>query len=118
MAWGEDCKRFNVVNADGEFLCPACGWPGYFDGSSYGVAGSHIATGICPCCTFEPGFDDDLGASSAALSTVKASIKDFRKRWIISGMRWAGRQPTPTAPRDWDPKAQLARLFVIAPDLA
>jgi len=44
----EDATSFNLRSPDGEYLCPACGFQRYFDGSSCDENGPQIATGIRP----------------------------------------------------------------------
>ena len=59
---GRFALPFEALNIRGEdgFLCPVCGWPGTFSGDSYDPRlGGLIGTGICACCHFEPGYDDD-----------------------------------------------------------
>ena len=75
--------------------CPVCGWPEleHPPRSEDGAA----SFAICPCCRFEPGFDDD----SEGLSYEQA-----RARWIAGGMKWwSTSRPAPTG---WDAARQLA----------
>ena len=112
-----DPLRFNARDESGQYLCPACGLAGYFEGYSFDKRGGVIATGICPCCFYEPGFDDDTGASAGAKETVLESILDYRRRWIEAGMPWLGEperfEPLPA----WNPARQLEHLFVVEPAL-
>jgi hypothetical protein len=108
--------NFNVSQTVGKFLCPSCGLPGYFDGTSYDSNMPLVGTGICPCCFFEPGFDDD--ASADAKPTVLASILHYRAKWIALRMPWRGNDDYwLTKPVDWDPVGQLDALYVAEPGL-
>ena len=52
-----------LVEYESAFLCPVCGYDGTFKGNHYADnEGGCIATGICSCCFFEPGFDDNPAA--------------------------------------------------------
>ncbi len=93
-------------------LCPSCGLPGYFTTQSWDTHGRGvIAYGICPCCFYEPGFDDDPAASADAQPTVRASVLHYREKWIARGMPWCGNDDYwLTKPADWNPADQLAAL--------
>lgn len=78
--------------------CPACGW---FEAGINQGPGSF---GICPSCFFQPGFDDDPGASALA-DTPTA----WRAWWIVDGMPW--RSVGYPQPAGWDPIAQLVRYL-------
>jgi hypothetical protein len=68
------------IQSEGSFLCPVCGWSGTFTGHSYELNfGGCAGTGICACCHFEPGFDDDPGASKDAKPTIMESIRYYRR---------------------------------------
>ena len=108
----ENGRQFNIRDEDGRNLCPACGFPGYFDERSYGNRGGVIATGICPCCQWEPGFDDSPTASGAP-ATILEALRQFRRRWPSDGLTWSG-QPD-QMPSEWDGRAQLDHLFRVAP---
>jgi hypothetical protein len=110
-----DCTCFNVQTVRGTFLCPACGFGGAFDGSQFETRGGIIGRGICPCCFYEPGFDDDPMASADAQPTVLLSIASYRANWIAAGMPW--RATMTPAPVDWRPETQLATLAEVAPFL-
>ena len=110
-----DHRQFNIRNDAGQVLCPVCGWPGYFRGSSYDERGGLIATGICPSCLFEPGFDDDPGASREAEQTVPASILKYRADWVADGTPWRGRSGV-GIPANWDARIQLGQLIDVAPE--
>jgi len=108
---------FIIPSEDG-FLCPVCGLAGYFRGDHFDdIEGGCIATGICPCCSYEPGFDDNPMASKNAKSTIAESIAFYRRGWIEAGRPWRGGDQT-VAPASWSADEQLARLFRIAPFLA
>lgn len=93
-------------------LCPACGyelaepaWPGEL-----------ASFQVCPSCGMEFGFDDGRGASGEFdhLHTgddplFRATVYAlWRDRWVRGGCEWW--RTSERRPRDWDPKAQLARL--------
>lgn len=109
-----DARRFNVRDPEGRLLCPACGWPGYAGEPPYSERGGLPGLAICPCCLWEPGFDDDVHASAAARGTILESLRAYRARW--AGLPpWEGRDSE--RPSGWDGEAQLARLFEAAPHL-
>lgn len=90
----------------------------YFHGNHFGdEEGGVIGTGICPCCFYEPGFDDNPAASAEANDKLLDSILSYRKAWIEQGMPWRG-APKAERPTDWEPALQLARLYKAAPFLA
>ena len=107
-----DAHQYNIRDDDGGYLCPSCGFPGYFEGPSYDERGGIIASGICPCCGWEPGFDDDPAASGAP-DTILESLRQYRQGWMSRLPAWSGKMMV--IPFDWDGRAQLARLFEIAP---
>jgi hypothetical protein len=105
----------SIQDKSGHFLCPVCGHGGTFGAHSFDERGGVIGSGICPCCLFEPGFDDDQGASAKAKATALQSIKHYRAEWIGEGMPWrSGRVPQPAG---WGGPGQLANLLKIAPAL-
>jgi hypothetical protein len=109
-----DHRLFNVFDdRSGRHLCPACGWPGTFTGRSYSARSGLIGSGICCCCYFEPGFDDELGSSPDAKPTVEASILAYRTAWVEEGMPW--RCNIHNRPADWSPTEQLDRLLELLP---
>jgi hypothetical protein len=109
-----DHRRFNVFDSQSaRYLCPACGWPETFTGHSYQVRGGLIGSGICCCCYFEPGFDDDPRASDEAQETVVASILGYRETWVAQGMPW--RCDIHERPDGWSPTEQLDRLLKLLP---
>lgn len=95
-----------------EHLCPSCGFPGYFEGSSYDQRGGIIATGICPGCGWEPGFDD-VPAASGTPDTILKSLRQYRQGWTSRLPAWSGKMMD--IPLDGDGRAQRARLFAVAP---
>jgi hypothetical protein len=123
--------NFEWRRLEGAFRCPVCGLPGYFGEDSFDELGGVIATGICPCCFFEPGFDDNPAASGTPEPTVLGSILACRRGWIEDGMPWRRgtrderiatgvydeRRTSDDAPKDWSPTKQLETLFRLAPDL-
>ena len=107
---------FIILSPEG-YLCPVCGWAGTSRGGHFqDDEGGCIATGICACCAYEPGFDDNPLASKDAKSTIAASIASYRRAWIDRGSPWLGRDATPV-PVNWTADDQLARLFRLAPFL-
>ena len=103
--------QYNIRDEDGRYLCPCCGFPGYFEGSSYDERGGVIGTGICPCRCWEPGFDDDPAASGAP-ETILEALRQHRLGWSSRLPAWSGKMMV--APLHWDGRAQLARLFEVA----
>ena len=116
----------------GQYLCPVCGLPGYFDERAFDDEGGCIAEGICPCCFFEPGYNDDPGASADAKPTVLETVLCCRERWIADGMPWrrgtreermaigvySEERASDDAPDNWAPQEQLEHLLRIAPELS
>jgi hypothetical protein len=106
-----------IIKSGEAYLCPACGYGGTFQGNHYDDdEGGCIATGICACCFFEPGFSDNQAASANAESNILASVRAHRVRWIAAGSPWRGgnvRSP----PAAWIAEEQLAALFRAAPFL-
>jgi hypothetical protein len=107
-------RVFNIHDKSGRLLCPACGLPGYFGLPAYDERGGIIGMGICPCCFWEPGFDDDIGASVSAKPTILESLRAYRASWAVS-FSWQGKDCL--RPADWDGKAQLKALLELAPHL-
>lgn len=108
----EDPQRFNIRAPEGDYLSAACGLAGYFSGESHDEAGPQIATGICPCCLWEPGYDD-VPAASGAPERLLEALREYRSGWLSSGPAWNGKPDD--IPPAWDGKAQLQRLFTVAP---
>lgn len=108
----EDARCFNIDDRDGTLLCPACGFAGYSAEAAYDESGGLIGTTICPCCLWEPGFDDNRAASAGAEGTILASLRRYRSSWDGQA-RWSGRDAE--RPSGWDGTEQLSRLFEIAP---
>ncbi len=109
---GTDHRLFDICDGTGKFLCPSCGLPGYFEGCSYNEDGPIIGSGICPCCMFEPGFDDDPAASGNAEPTVLATIFKYRANWIKDGRHWLAYDDYWfKRPPGWDPQKQLEALI-------
>jgi hypothetical protein len=107
-----------IIASGGGYLCPVCGWAGTFIGNHFADdEGGCIATGICACCAYEPGFDDNPLASDKAKPTIAESITSYRRAWIDMGSPWRGIDATPV-PDNWSAEAQLSKLFKRAPFLA
>ena len=92
-------------------LCPACGFPDYTTGEPYGERQGYAGMGICPCCFWEPGVTDDPDGWAEAKASILESLRAYRLRRDPSV--WVGRSEM--SPRAWDGRAQLARLFALAP---
>jgi hypothetical protein len=120
IAWDaahpENPLRFNIFDGAGQILCPCCGLAGQFSYPPYDARGGSLGCGICACCMWEPGFDDDPGASAGAKPTIKASLVGYRTLWIEQGHPW--RAETFSAPHGWSPTDQCAALLRLAPHLA
>jgi hypothetical protein len=78
----------------------------------YDARGGIIGCGICPCCLWEPGYDDDAGASGAAKATIHGSIRAYRQAWLAAGHPWRSQFVRP--PDDWSGLAQLTAFLEIA----
>jgi hypothetical protein len=109
-----DARQFNIRDKDGRLLCPACGFPGYAKYPAYYECGGLGGSAICPCCLWEPGFDDEPLASAAAKDTIIASLRAYRAAWA-EALLWKGRATE--KPSDWDGEQQLAHLLGLAPNL-
>ena len=107
----EDPTSFNIRSPEGEYLCPACGFQRYFDGSSYDENGPQIATGICPCCLWEPGYHD-VPAASGVAEGILNSLREYRRGWS-DGPTWIGKPAG--IPAGWNGRIQFDRLLEIAP---
>ena len=107
-------EQFNVIDEAGRLLCPCCGWPDYVDKPAYTHFGGVSGSGICACCLWEPGFDDDPLASADALSTPLQSVRKYRHKFW-SNKVWRGRQSE--KPEAWNPSAQIEALLKMAPYL-
>jgi|GEM_PF-1547001 len=106
-----EASKFNIQNAEGQYLCPVCGFEGFSSRPTYSDEfGGMIGMAICPCCLWEPGFDDHPLVSAQAKITIFHSVKSYRKRW---NREWLGRKNL--CPPDWDPEKQLFALYEIAP---
>jgi hypothetical protein len=109
-----DARQFNIRDRDGRLLCPACGFPGFANQEAYDERGGLIGTAICPCCLWEPGFDDLRGSSKSVKETVLASVRAYRAHWDEE-VPWLGREEN--KPVAWNGRTQLAHLFEIAPNV-
>ena len=111
-----DARQFNVTDPEGRLLCPACGFPDYAGRPAYDDKEGLIGTTICPCCSWEPGFDDNPAASAAAQDTILGSLRAYRAAWNGGDTpQWRGRLAE--RPAQWCPKEQLERLFQTAPNV-
>jgi hypothetical protein len=121
----QDCRKlenyvFNIRDDKGRFLCPCCGYSDSFLGASFDAHGGVIGTGICDCCMFEPGFDDDPAASGKTIRGsgsryTAAAVADYHGQWRSEGMPWRGmpkRQPL-----GWSADFQIDHLRRTAPYL-
>lgn len=79
------------------FRCISCGFDGIHQ-PSYTEDGIPSFE-ICPCCGFQPGFDD---------LSEGVSAEQYRKQWIEGGKQWWSTLVPP--PESWDPDVQL-RIF-------
>ncbi|WP_380783525.1 hypothetical protein [Sphingomonas sp. R86520] len=105
----EGMIQFNIRDEQGMLLCPACGYPGFsFNPAYFEHGGERIV--ICPCCMWEPGYDDD-DASSA--TDVLNALRGYRKGWHGSAL-WASPNDPPP---NWDGQRQLLHLFKVAPNV-
>lgn len=105
---------FNVLNREGSLLCPVCGFPDFSNSPPYSKNGGEIGTAICPCCLWEPGFDDCPAASARAKETIIASVKAYRSGWAAT-KQWQGNRDR--MPENFDSAGQLAKLLETAPIL-
>jgi hypothetical protein len=107
-----------IIRDGAKYLCPVCGWPETFRGDHFDdEEGGCIAMGICDCCVYEPGFDDNPLASAAAKATIGESILAFRGAWLAEGAPWRGNGSRRAPPDGWSSERQLARLYELAPFL-
>ena len=79
-------------------LCDACGYPNLDQPQHYPDGEGSLE--ICPCCLYQPGFDDLLAASG--LST---SPEEYRRQWLAEGAPW--RSDIVPPPPGWDPCEQV-----------
>ncbi len=108
-------RRFNILGPDGRYLCPVCGFPGCFTGTSYDENRGLVGTGICPCCRWEPGFDGEPMANAGAGPSIEDSVRSYRRSWTAALLPWRG-DPS-SMPEGWDRHAQLKQLLETAPFL-
>jgi hypothetical protein len=111
-----DPLQFNISADNGWYHCPCCGWDGTFSVEAYDKHGGMIGRGLCSCCYWEPGFDDDPMASAAALATIRESLLTYRRAWVESGYIWRS-SATVDPPNNWKGREQLATLLKRAPHL-
>jgi hypothetical protein len=105
---------FNVMSEEGALLCPVCGFPGYSEVPAYTDNTGRIGTTICPCCLWEPGFDDNPLASAKAKATIRESILAYRTGWVTT-KEWRGQRGL--KPDEFDGSKQLDAMLKRAPDL-
>lgn len=89
-------------------ICLVCGYDN-LDKAPYDKDG-HGSDEICPCCGFQPNYDDD-GYWYGYDSIVAIIHKIWRLNWIRSGYLWF---PTEEKPANWDPIKQLQNLSEIS----
>lgn len=106
-----DARQFNIRDEGGNLLCPCCGFRGFSRTPAYDETGGLVGTTICPCCHWEPGFDDDAAASGTTADGILGSLKAHRGRHNPQSFK--GRADE--RPVDWDGDRQLAALFLLAP---
>jgi hypothetical protein len=70
-----------------------------------------------PLLLFQPGFNDDPGASAGAKETVALSVKAHHDAWISGGMPWRGSNHIVPIPERWNGQALLDHLVEVAPAL-
>ena len=107
-----DARQFNIRDSEGHLLCPACGFPSFADEDAYDERGGLVGITICPCCLWEPGFDDGHYASAAARETILESLRAYRAGWN-GRPEWRGRAAE--RPPTWDGERQLSHLLEVAP---
>jgi hypothetical protein len=122
IAWDaahpENPLRFNIIDDGGQILCPCCGLAGQFSYPPYETHGGSIGCGICACCMWEPGFDDDTMASAHAKPSIKASLDAYRAVWIEQGYPWRTKPWRDNGrPENWDGRAQCDELLRRFPHL-
>jgi hypothetical protein len=82
------------------YTCQACGYPRlYTPPFTHGVGSLEM----CPCCFYQPGYDDVVLASGRDLSPP-----EWRERWVAQGVPWESKMVAP--PDGWDPPLQLQNV--------
>ncbi len=102
--------QFNIRDEAGRFVCQACGFAGWFKHETYGERRWLAGRGICCCCLWEPGYDDQLAFT---VEDVLICLRRYRAKWIADGFPWQSHYVP--KPRDWNPGEQLRRLGELAP---
>jgi hypothetical protein len=110
-----DAQKLNVPAAEGRFTCPACGLAAVFAYAPYDGFRGIIGVGICPCCLWEPGFDDDPAACGGDDKPIMQLLREYREKWVSAGSPWL--EPAASRPANWSGEAQLERLLLSAPQL-
>ena len=82
------------------YTCQACGYPLL---SAPPLTEGVGSLEICPCCFYQPGYDDEVLASGRDLSP-----RDWRERWVAQGTPWGSTILGP--PDHWDPLLQLRNV--------
>jgi hypothetical protein len=77
-------------------ICPICGFDKLLN-PPYDNLG-YPSYEICPCCSFEYGFDD---------SSEGFTFDSFRKKWIENGFTFSIKEEMP---KNWDKDAMLKQL--------
>lgn len=108
-----DPCSLNILDA-GRYLCPVCGYA-YSGTPAYDKVGGVIGTVICPCCLWEPGFDDCPAASGKGGAGILQAVREYRAAWEFHA-GWRGQAAV--KPQGFDGRAQVARLRMLAPHLA
>jgi hypothetical protein len=107
------------VDSDaGQILCPCCCLAGQFSYPPYDEHGGNIGCGLCACCMWEPGFNDDTMAGADAKPTIKASLDAYREAWIAQCYPWRTKPWRDNGPpANWEGRAQCEDLLRRFPHL-
>jgi hypothetical protein len=105
----ESMTQFNIRDEQGLLLCPACGYQAFSFAPAYFEHGGERLV-ICPCCMWEPGYDD---ADARTTADVLVALRDYREGWHGCA-RWSSPNDPPP---NWDGKRQLSHLFEVAPNV-
>jgi Zn ribbon nucleic-acid-binding protein len=90
----------NLERIFAEQVCPACGYQLDFTPWEERIQSERP----CPCCGIHFGHDDLFELQRPAV------YRAWRVQWIGLGKRWWSKDPPP----DFDPDAQLLRLYELA----
>ncbi|GGE81919.1 hypothetical protein GCM10011404_13190 [Sphingomonas prati] len=105
----EGMTQFNIRDEQGLLLCPACGYPDFSYAPTYFDRGGERMV-ICPCCLWEPGYDD---ADAHTAADVLTALRNYRTGWSGSASWISPNDP----PCNWDGQRQLSHLFEVAPNV-